>query len=96
MFVLALDSDEVYVQDGDNCRDTGLLPTLGDTRSSPHPSMVALGCLDVRGERGEQSCYWTAQSITWRASTKDKCYSQRPKKGTTSKTYRCQGDGEHH
>jgi len=32
--------------------------TLGDTRSSPHPSVVALGCLNVRGERGErQSCY---------------------------------------
>jgi hypothetical protein len=67
---------------------------LGDTRSSPHLSVVALGCLDVRDERGEQSRYWTAQSITWRASTKDKCYSQRPKKGMTSKTYRCQGDGE--
>jgi hypothetical protein len=95
VFVLALDSDKVHVQDGDNCRDRGLLPTLGDTRSSPHPSMVTLGCLDVRGERGEQSRYWTAQSITWRAFTKDKCYSQRPKKGTTSKTYRCQGDREH-
>jgi hypothetical protein len=28
------------------------------TRSSPHPSMVALGCLDGRDERGEgQGCY---------------------------------------
>jgi len=86
MFVLALDGDEERVQDGDICRDRGLLPTLGDTRSSPHLSVVALGCLDVRDERGEQSRYWTAQSITWRASAKDKCYSQRSKKGTTSKT----------
>jgi len=31
--------------------------TLGDTRSSPHPSVVALGCLNVRGERGKQSRY---------------------------------------
>jgi hypothetical protein len=89
VFVLALYGDEERVQSEDICRDRGLLPTLGDTRSSPHPSVVALGCLDVRGKRGEQSCYWTAQSITWRASMKDKCYSQRPKKGTTSKTYRC-------
>ena len=35
-----------------------------------------------------------AQSIAWRASAKDKCYSQRPKKGMASKTYRCQEDGE--
>ena len=62
---------------------------LGDTRSSPHTSVVALGCLDVQDEKGEQSRYWTAQSITWRASVKDKCYSQRSKKGTISKTYRC-------
>jgi hypothetical protein len=57
MFVLALDSDKECVQDGDVCRDRGLLPTLGDTRSSPHPSVVALGCLNVQGERGEQSHY---------------------------------------
>jgi len=57
MFVLALDNDEEHVQDEDICRDRGLLPTLGDTRSSPHPSVVALGCLNVRGERGEQSRY---------------------------------------
>jgi hypothetical protein len=88
MFILALDRDEEHVQGWDICRDRGLLPTLGNTRSSPHPSVVALGCLDVRAERGEQSRYWAAQSITWRASAKDKCYSQRSKKGTTSKTYR--------
>ena len=28
--------------------------TLGDTRSSPHPSVVALGCLDGRDERGDR------------------------------------------
>jgi hypothetical protein len=28
--------------------------TMGDTRSSPHPSVVALGCLDVRDERGNR------------------------------------------
>jgi hypothetical protein len=27
---------------------------MGDTRSSPHPSVVALGCLDVRDERGDR------------------------------------------
>jgi len=75
VFVLALDSDEERVQGRNICSDRGLLPMLGDTRSSPHPSVVALGCLDVRDERGEQSRYWPAQSITWRASTKDKCYS---------------------
>jgi hypothetical protein len=58
VFVLALDSDEERVYSRDICRDRGLLLTLGDTRSSPHPSVVALGCLNVQGERGErQSCY---------------------------------------
>jgi hypothetical protein len=75
MFVLALDDDEERVWGWNICRDRGLLLTLGNTRSSPHLSMVALGCLNVRDERGEQSRYWTAQSITWRASAKDKCYS---------------------
>jgi hypothetical protein len=28
--------------------------TLGNTRSSPHPSVVALGCLDGRDERGNR------------------------------------------
>jgi len=28
--------------------------TMGDTRSSPHPSIVALGCLDGRDERGNR------------------------------------------
>jgi hypothetical protein len=32
---------EVLLRDGDN------------TRSSPHPSVVALGCLDERDERGD-------------------------------------------
>jgi len=27
---------------------------MGDTRSSPHPSMVALGCLDEGDERGDR------------------------------------------
>jgi len=57
MSVLALDNDEKHIQGWDICRDRGLLLMLGDTRSSPHPSVVALGCLNVRGERGEQSRY---------------------------------------
>jgi hypothetical protein len=28
--------------------------TMGDTRSSPHPSMVTLGCLEGRDERGDR------------------------------------------
>ena len=36
-----LQGTEVLLRDGD------------DTRSSPHPSVVALGCLDVRDERGK-------------------------------------------
>jgi len=36
----------------------GLLRDWDNTRSSPHPSMVALGCLDGGDERGEgQGCY---------------------------------------
>jgi len=27
---------------------------MGDTRLSPHPSIVALGCLDGRDERGDR------------------------------------------
>jgi hypothetical protein len=58
VFVLALDSNKGHVLGRDICRDRGLLPMLGNTRSSPHPSVVALGCLNVQGERGErQSCY---------------------------------------
>jgi hypothetical protein len=30
-----------------------LLHDWGDTRSSPHPSMVALGCLEGGDERGD-------------------------------------------
>jgi hypothetical protein len=33
--------------------DRGRLHNGGDTRSSPLPSMVALGCLDGGDERGE-------------------------------------------
>jgi hypothetical protein len=59
MFVLALDSDEECVQAKDICREQGSTARrLGNTRSSPHLSVVALGCLNVRGERGKrQSCY---------------------------------------
>jgi len=36
----------------------GPLYNGGNTRSSPHPSMVALGCLNERGEEeGGQGCY---------------------------------------
>jgi hypothetical protein len=36
----------------------GLLCDWDDTRSSPHPSVVALGCLNGGDERGEgQGCY---------------------------------------
>jgi hypothetical protein len=34
--------------------DRGPYATLGDARSSPHPSVVALGCLDGRDERGDR------------------------------------------
>jgi hypothetical protein len=35
-----------------------LLRDRNDTRSSPHPSVVALGCLDEGDERGNrQGCY---------------------------------------
>jgi len=54
---LALAGYEERVQGLDIWRDRGLPLMLGDTRSSPHPSVVALGCLDVQGERGEQSHY---------------------------------------
>jgi hypothetical protein len=27
---------------------------MGNTRSSPHPNMVALGCLDGRDKRGDR------------------------------------------
>jgi len=59
MFVLALDRDKERVQSKDILQRIGVYcAALGNTRSSPHPSMVALGCLNVRGERGErQSCY---------------------------------------
>ena len=48
---------------GGGSRHRGHWVALDDTRSSPHSSVVALECLDVRGERGEYSCYYTAQPI---------------------------------
>jgi len=43
---------------GDRCRNRGSLYNRDDTRSSLHPSMIALGCLDEGDERGEgQGCY---------------------------------------
>ena len=58
MFVLALDGDEERMQVRIFAENRGLCATLGDTRSSPHPSVVTLGCLNVRGKRGKrQSCY---------------------------------------
>jgi hypothetical protein len=59
MCFLALDTYEEHDARYGYLQRTGVYcMMLGDTRSSPHPSMVALGCLNVRGERGErQSCY---------------------------------------
>jgi hypothetical protein len=43
---------------GRSVEHRGLLRDWDDTRSSPHPSVVALGCLDGRDERGGgQGCY---------------------------------------
>ena len=43
---------------GEGVEHRGLLRDWDDTRSSPHPSVVALGCLDGGDERGEgQGCY---------------------------------------
>jgi hypothetical protein len=41
------------------CREQrSFCATGGNTRSSPHPSAVALGCLDEGDERGDgQGCY---------------------------------------
>jgi hypothetical protein len=38
-----------------------LLHDGGDTRSSPHPSVVALGCLDEGDERGEGQGRYSSQ-----------------------------------
>ena len=38
--------------------------------------------------RGATESSLNYQSITWRAPTKGKCYSQESKKGTNSETYR--------
>ena len=38
---------------GECVEHRGLLCDWDDTRSSPHPSVVALGCLDVQDERGK-------------------------------------------
>jgi hypothetical protein len=37
-----------------------LLHDRGDTRSSPHPSMVALGCLDKEDERGDRQGHYSS------------------------------------
>ena len=43
---------------GKGVEHRGLLRDWDDTWSSPHPSVVALGCLDGGDERGEgQGCY---------------------------------------
>ena len=43
---------------GRSVEHRGLLRDWDDTRSSPHPSVVALGCLDGGDERGKgQGCY---------------------------------------
>ena len=43
---------------GKGVEHRGLLRDWDDTRSSPHPSVVALGCLGGGDERGEgQGCY---------------------------------------
>jgi hypothetical protein len=43
---------------GECVEHRGLLRDWDDTRSSPHPSVVALGCLDGGDERGGgQGCY---------------------------------------
>jgi hypothetical protein len=60
--------------------------TLGDTRSSPHPSMVTLGCLDERDEGGDRVA--TTPPVDNSVPTKGKCYSQESKKGTNNGTYR--------
>jgi hypothetical protein len=59
MFILAVDGYEGSgVRYGYLQRIEVYCPTLGDTRSSLYPSMVTLGCLDIRDKRGErQSCY---------------------------------------
>jgi hypothetical protein len=38
---------------GEYVEHRGLLCDWDNTRSSPHPSVVALGCLDVGDERGD-------------------------------------------
>ena len=43
---------------GECVEHRGLLRDWDDTRSSPHPSVVALGCLDGGDKRGRgQGCY---------------------------------------
>jgi hypothetical protein len=49
-----------------------LLHDRGDTGSSPHPSVVALGCLDKEDERGNgQGCYlsWLSPRLSMDATT---------------------------
>ena len=61
--------------------------TRGDTRSSPHLSVVALGCW-MEEMRGATESSLSHQLITQRAPTKGKCYSQKSRKGMDSETYR--------
>jgi hypothetical protein len=52
------DSGEGSGVKGGSVEHRGLLRDWDDTRSSPHPSVVALGCLDGGDERdGGQGCY---------------------------------------
>jgi hypothetical protein len=50
--------------------------------------VVALGPLNVQGERGEYDRPYTAQSITQRLPTKGKCWPQGSKKGMNNKVLR--------
>jgi hypothetical protein len=60
MFILAVDGYEGSgVRYGYLQRTEVYCPTLGDTRSSPYLSVVALGCLDIRDERGERQSYYS-------------------------------------
>ena len=54
----AQDSGEGSKVKGRSVEHRGLLRDWDDTRSSPHPSVVALGCLGGGDERGRgQGCY---------------------------------------
>ena len=60
---------------------------MGDTRSSPHPSVVALGCLDGRDERGDRVV--TKPPVENSESAHEgQVLLSRVKEGANSKTYR--------